>query len=127
MQRRMSTCAAQVLTMKRECEGCIWSLTRRLTIAVYVRLQALEAAFAQFGPVAKAVVVSDAHANTSRRLVALQGCAMIPCCVSSAHSSKDGALCCVELLRRQLERLARRGAVYLCPYHFGTQNHAPCH
>ncbi|CAL5229289.1 g12586 [Coccomyxa viridis] len=28
---------------------------------------ALEAAFAQFGPVAKAVVVSDAHANTSRR------------------------------------------------------------
>ena len=42
-----------------------------------VILQALEAAFAQFGPVAKAVVVADAHANASRRLVALQYRAII--------------------------------------------------
>jgi uncharacterized protein YgbK (DUF1537 family) len=32
-------------------------------------IQALEAAFAQFGPVEKAVVVSDAQTGTSRRLV----------------------------------------------------------
>ena len=47
-------------------------MTRGLITVSSGALQDLEAAFAQFGPVAKAVVVSDAHANASRRLVALQ-------------------------------------------------------
>ena len=52
-------------------------MTRSSQLQYDMRLQALEAAFLQFGPVAKAVVVSDAHANTSRRLVAPQGCAAV--------------------------------------------------
>ena len=57
-------------------DGATWSrslnVTRGLITVSSGALQDLEAAFAQFGPVAKAVVVSDAHANASRRLVALQ-------------------------------------------------------
>ena len=37
-------------------------------------LQALKAAFATFGPVEKAVVVSDAHCNASRRSVFITAC-----------------------------------------------------
>lgn len=41
-----------------------------MSFAHFVPLQALEAAFAQFGHVVKAVVVSDTQTNSSRRLVA---------------------------------------------------------
>lgn len=66
-------------------------------------LQVLETAFAQFGPVEKAVVVSDSQTNTSRRFVTSE-------CYPTGRLTPDPGICIVEGTALRWTLMGRCGA-----------------